>query len=77
MCATPVNSMPPQARDTKSRATDLYTVDLVLHSKQTATMFAWTPQNDFLGLVTPFTPHTATPDFISVAIKYMEQHRSI
>src|SRR6266404_5943108 len=62
---TPVNSLPPQARDTKLESFDSYTqLDFILSAKQTATAsVAVYPQKlDFLGLNT-FTTQQSTPDF--------------
>jgi hypothetical protein len=76
---TPVNSLPPQARDTKLESYDSYTqFDFVLNSKQTATVsFALYPQKlDFLGLNT-FTPQPATPDFHQRGYQIYAQHRYI
>ena len=74
---TPVNSLPPQARDTKLESYDSYTqFDFVLSSRQTATIsFALYPQKlDFLGLNT-FTPQPATPDFHQRGNQIYVQHR--
>jgi len=74
---TPVNSLPPQARDTKLESYDSYTqFDFVLSSKQTATIsFSLYPQKlDFLGLNT-FTPQPATPDFHQRGYQIYAQHR--
>jgi TonB dependent receptor/Carboxypeptidase regulatory-like domain len=62
---TPVNSLPPLARDTTLESFDSYTqFDFILTQKQTATAsFALYPQKlDYLGLNT-FTPQASTPDF--------------
>jgi hypothetical protein len=62
---TPVNSLPPLARDTKLESFDSYTqFDFVLNPKQTASVsVAVYPQKlDYLGLST-FTPQPSTPDF--------------
>lgn len=62
---TPVNSLPPLARDTKLESFDSYTqFDFILTSKQTAAVsLALYPQKlDYLGLNT-FTPQPSTPDF--------------
>jgi hypothetical protein len=73
---TPVNSLPPQARDTKLESFDSYTqFDFILTSKQTATVsFALYPQKlDFLGLNT-FTPRPSTPDFHQRGYQIYVQH---
>jgi TonB dependent receptor/Carboxypeptidase regulatory-like domain len=62
---TPVNSLPPQERDTKLESFDSYTqFDFIISPKQTATAsFALYPQKlDFFGLNT-FTPQPSTSDF--------------
>src|SRR5260370_23231581 len=62
---TPVNSLPPLARDTKLESFDSYTqFDFILNPKQTASVsVAVYPQKlDYLGLST-FTPQPSTPDF--------------
>jgi outer membrane receptor for ferrienterochelin and colicin len=62
---TPVNSLPPQARDTKLESFDSYTqLDFILSAKQTATVSvaAYPQKLDFLGLNT-FTTQHSTPDF--------------
>ena len=62
---TPVNSLPPLARDTKLESFDSYTqLDFTISSKQTATVsLAFYPQRlDYLGLNT-FNTLLSTPDF--------------
>ena len=62
---TPVNSLPPLARDTKLESLDSYTqLDFILSPRQTASVsIALYPQKlDYLGLST-FTPQPSTPDF--------------
>jgi hypothetical protein len=74
---TPVNSLPPLARDTKLESFDSYTqFDFILTPKQTATIsFALYPQKlDFLGLNT-FTPQPSTPDFHQRGYQIHIQHR--
>ena len=76
---TPVNSLPPDSRDTKLESFDSYTqFDLILTAKQTATIsFAVYPQKlDFLGLNT-FLPQPATPDFHQRGYQIYAQHRYI
>jgi outer membrane receptor for ferrienterochelin and colicin len=76
---TPVNSLPPESRDTKLESFDSYTqFDLVISAKQTATIsFALYPQKlDFLGLNT-FTPQPSTPDFHQRGYQVYGQHRYI
>jgi hypothetical protein len=76
---TPVNSLPPESRDTKLESFDSYTqFDLVISAKQTATIsFALYPQKlDFLGLNT-FTPQPSTPDFHQRGYQIYGQHRYI
>jgi outer membrane receptor for ferrienterochelin and colicin len=73
---TPVNSLPPLARDTKLESFDSYTqFDFILTPKQTATVsFAVYPQKlDFLGLNT-FTPQPSTPDFHQRGAQINAQH---
>jgi len=73
---TPVNSLPPLARDTKLESFDSYTqFDLILTPKQTASVsFALYPQKlDFLGLNT-FTPQPSTPDFHQRGYQIHVQH---
>ena len=74
---TPVNSLPPQARDTKLESFDSYTqLDFILSAKQTATVsVAVYPQKlDFLGLNT-FTTQQSTPDFHQRGYQVYLQHR--
>jgi Carboxypeptidase regulatory-like domain len=62
---TPVNSLPPLARDTKLESFDSYTqLDFTISSRQTATFsLAFYPQRlDYLGLNT-FNTLLSTPDF--------------
>src|SRR5258705_1332197 len=76
---TPVNSLPPLARDTKLESFDSYTqFDFMLTPKQTATVsFALYPQKlDFLGLNT-FTPQPATPDFHQRGYQIYVQHHFV
>jgi hypothetical protein len=76
---TPVNSLPPLARDTKLESFDSYTqFDFILTPKQTATVsFALYPQRlDFLGLST-FTTQLSTPDFHQRGYQIYVQHRYI
>jgi hypothetical protein len=76
---TPVNSLPPLARDTKLESFDSYTqFDFILTSKQTATVsFALYPQKlDFLGLNT-FTPQPSTPDFHQRGYQIYVQHHYV
>jgi hypothetical protein len=76
---TPVNSLPPLARDTKLESFDSYTqFDFILTSKQTATVsFALYPQKlDFLGLNT-FTPQPSTPDFHQRGYQIDVQHHFV
>jgi outer membrane receptor for ferrienterochelin and colicin len=76
---TPVNSLPPQARDTKLESFDSYTqFDFILTPKQTATVsFALYPQKlDFLGLNT-FTPQPSTPDFHQRGYQIYVQHHFV
>src|SRR6266403_553064 len=76
---TPVNSLPPLARDTKLESFDSYTqFDLILTSKQTASVsFALYPQKlDFLGLNT-FTPQPSTPDFHQRGYQIYVQHHFV
>jgi hypothetical protein len=76
---TPVNSLPPLARDTKLESFDSYTqFDFILSPKQTATVsFAIYPQKlDFLGLNT-FTPQPATSDFHQRGYQVYFQHRYV
>ncbi len=73
---TPVNSLPPQARDTKLESVDSYTqFDFILSPKQTATVsFALYPQKlDYLGLNT-FTPQPSTPDLHQRGYQIYAQH---
>jgi hypothetical protein len=73
---TPVNSLPPLARDTKLESFDSYTqFDFILTPKQTASIsFALYPQKlDFLGLNT-FTPQPSTPDFHQRGYQIYFQH---
>jgi outer membrane receptor for ferrienterochelin and colicin len=73
---TPVNSLPPLARDTKLESVDSYTqFDFILSPKQTATVsFALYPQKlDFLGLNT-FTPQPSTPDLHQRGYQIYAQH---
>jgi len=76
---TPVNSLPPLARDTKLESFDSYTqFDFILTPKQTATVsFALYPQKlDFLGLNT-FTPQPSTPDFHQRGYQIYVQHHFV
>jgi TonB dependent receptor/Carboxypeptidase regulatory-like domain len=76
---TPVNSLPPESRDTKLESFDSYTqFDLVVSAKQTATIsFALYPQKlDFLGLNT-FVPQPSTSDFHQRGYQIYGQHRYI
>jgi hypothetical protein len=76
---TPVNSLPPLARDTKLESFDSYTqFDFILTPKQTATVsFAAYPQKlDFLGLNT-FTPQPSTPDFHQRGYQIYVQHHFV
>src|SRR6266852_2209185 len=76
---TPVNSLPPLARDTKLESFDSYTqFDFILTAKQTATVsFALYPQKlDFLGLNT-FTPQPSTPDFHQRGYQIYVQHHFV
>ncbi len=76
---TPVNSLPPPARDTKLESFDSYTqFDFILTPKQTATVsFALYPQKlDFLGLNT-FTPQPSTPDFHQRGYQIYVQHHFV
>jgi hypothetical protein len=73
---TPVNSLPPLARDTKLESVDSYTqFDFVLSPKQTATVsFALYPQKlDYLGLNT-FTPQPSTPYLHQRGYQIYAQH---
>src|SRR5690349_1784442 len=73
---TPVNSLPPLARDTKLESFDSYTqFDFILSPKQTASVsVAVYPQNlDYLGLST-FTPQASTPDFHQRGEQINAQH---
>jgi len=73
---TPVNSLPPLARDTKLESFDSYTqFDFILTPKQTATAsFALYPQKlDYLGLNT-FAPQPSTPDFHQRGYQIYVQH---
>jgi len=74
---TPVNSLPPDQRDTKLESFDSFTqIDSVISSKQTATVsVAFYPQKlDFFGLNT-FTPQPSTPDFHQRGYQVYVQHR--
>jgi hypothetical protein len=76
---TPVNSLPPLARDTKLESFDSYTqFDFILTPKQTATAsFAFYPQKlDFLGL-NSFTPQPSTPDFHQRGYQIYLQHHFV
>jgi outer membrane receptor for ferrienterochelin and colicin len=76
---TPVNSLPPLARDTKLESFDSYTqFDFILTPKQTASIsFALYPQKlDFLGLNT-FTPQPSTPDFHQRGYQIYVQHHFV
>jgi len=76
---TPVNSLPPLARDTKLESFDSYTqFDFILTVKQTAAVsFALYPQKlDFLGLNT-FTPQPSTPDFHQRGYQIYVQHHFV
>jgi outer membrane receptor for ferrienterochelin and colicin len=76
---TPVNSLPPLARDTKLESFDSYTqFDFILTPKQTASVsFALYPQKlDFLGLNT-FTPQPSTPDFHQRGYQIYVQHHFV
>ena len=73
---TPVNSLPPLARDTKLESFDSYTqFDFILTPKQTAAVsVAVYPQKlDYLGLST-FTPQASTPDFHQRGEQINAQH---
>jgi hypothetical protein len=74
---TPVNSLPPLARDTKLESVDSYTqLDFILSPKQTATVsFALYPQKlDYLGLNT-FTPQPSTAYLHQRGYQIYAQHR--
>ena len=76
---TPVNSLPPLARDTKLESFDSYTqFDFILTPKQTATAsFALYPQKlDFLSLNT-FTPQPSTPNFHQRGYQIYVQHHYV
>jgi outer membrane receptor for ferrienterochelin and colicin len=76
---TPVNSLPPLARDTKLESFDSYTqFNFILSPQQTATVsFALYPQKlDFLGLNT-FTPQPSTPDFHQRGYQIYVQHHFV
>jgi len=73
---TPVNSLPPLARDTKLESFDSYTqFDFILSPKQAASVsVAVYPQKlDYLGLST-FTPQASTPDFHQRGEQINAQH---
>ena len=76
---TPVNSLPPLARDTKLESFDSYTqFDFILTPRQSVTAsFALYPQKlDFLGLNT-FTPQPSTPDFHQRGYQIYVQHHYV
>src|SRR5258706_8699268 len=76
---TPVNSLPPLARDTRLESFDSYTqLDFILNPKQTAAVsVAVYPQKlDYLGLST-FTPQPSTPDFHQRGEQINAQHHYV